>query len=312
MTDETFDYIADKREALLDRTARIFETARAKQRAGDFTLVDEWIAEPYQGYHFDVAKGQSFRFELLEGNQILDIMFLNQHNWDEEYSQFISAGTQGPAPREGYTIMSCAPYARGMATVIRDTVSYERLDEKLGAGGRHMFGYNVSRCDEAQHELTTGVLNVASCKSNILDALNRLGGEELMRAHKETQCVCIFQPTRWQLVDGAPLMTYHESHDIFRPGDYVEMIAEQHLTVVFSMCPLGGQTNLVDPSQNICWPLAVKTFDTGLDFDEVEILKSREAIEFVKQGRPGVAEFRRGEPGGEGSFAWEASRRGEG
>ena len=311
MTEELFDYIASKENTLLDRTARIYETTKAKQKAGEFTQVDEFIAEPYQGHSFNIKKGQSFRFELMEGNQILDIMFLNQHNWDEEYTQFMSAGTQGPAPREGYTFMSCAPYARGMATIIRDTVSYERLDEKLGKGGRHMFGYNNSRCDEAQHELTTGVLNVASCKSNLMDALNRLGGEPLMKVHKETQCVCIFQPNRWELNDGSPVMKYYESEGIFRSGDYVEMIAEQDLTVVFSMCPWGGQTNLVDPTQNVCWPIAVKTFDTGLDFEEVEILKSTEAIEFVKQGRPGVAEFKRGVSGGEASFAWEAKQRGE-
>ena len=205
--------------------------------------------------------------------------------------------------------MSCSPYLRGMATIIRDTVSYERLEEKLGKGGRHMFGYNIARYDEGTHELASNMTDVASCKSNILDELNKIGGEPLMRQMKETQCVCIFQPTLWELNDGTPVMKYLESEGIFRSGDYVEMIAEQDLTVVFSPCPWGGQTNLKEPSQNLCWPTAVKIFNTGIDVPEIEPLESTEPIEFVRQGRPNLKEFRRGVSGGEASFEWEASRR---
>ncbi|MBV7338819.1 urea carboxylase-associated family protein [Chloroflexi bacterium TSY] len=302
----------EKEGAYLNRTARIWEKAREKQKAGAFTQVDEFIAEPYQGYSFDVKKGQSFRFELLEGNQILDIIFVNQHNRDEHYAMYPFSAIRGPAPLEGYTFMSNSPYMRGMATIIRDTVDYNRLDAAMGSKGvRHIFAYNNARCDEAFHEVACGTKNVASCKSNILDELNRLGGEALMMPFKETQVVAIFQPNQWVITDGTPMMKYWESHNMFRAGDYVEMIAEQDLTVVFSPCPLGGQTNLKDPTRNICWPVSVKTFDTGLELPDIPICESMEPVEFVKQGRPNVNEYGRGVSGDEASFAWEAKRRGE-
>ena len=170
----------------------------------------------------------------------------------------------------------------------------------------------ATRCSEGINEWQTGIPNVVSCNSNILNELNRLGGEELMKTHAEPQLLCVFQPTEWVLQEGGrPVMKYHNSEGIFRKGDYIEFLALQDMTVVFSMCPYGDQSNLEDITKQRSWPLQVRVFDTGLDIPEQETRKSMHAIDFVKQGRKGMTLFARGEKGGEGSFEWQAKQRGE-
>lgn len=309
---EEYDILAEKQKALKKRVGNVYEIANPKQKAGEFTLVRELEFQPFDGHSLEVKRGQSFRFELDQGNQVLDIMFLNKDNPDKEFfAQFPSCAMGGLVPREGFTFMSSTPYFRPMATMIRDTVSYERLEEKMGTGGQHMFIFPTGRCSEWINEFHTGIVNPVSCNSNFQNELNRLGGEALMRVHLEQQCFCCFQPTKWEIVDGVPFMSYYTSENIFRSGDYIEMIAHQDLIIVVSMCPYGDHTNLEDITQNRSWPIKVKIFDTGIDLPEPEPQKSLSAIDLVKQNRKGMTEFLWGEPGGENSFEWEAKQRGE-
>ena len=306
MSKEKVDFIAEKAGIFKKRMANVFEEAHAKQQAGEFKLVDEFIAEPYDGYAFYVNRGQSFRFELIDGNQIIDVALFNRNNYDEYFSDYSTLALAGPVAHENWTMMSNSPYLRGMATVIRDTVSKERLEKRVGKGATHAFAYGTFHCNEGTMELSAGTKNLANCRTNLLNALNRIGGEDLMRQHPDSPCCMFFQPMLFDYNNGAPLLKVYESHGIFRSGDYVELIAEQDLTVVFSMCPWGDQTNLTDTTKNISWPISVKTFETGIDVPDVGPIESTDPIEFIKQGRPNVAEYGRGVPGGETSFEAQA------
>ncbi|MCO5183405.1 MAG: DUF1989 domain-containing protein [Anaerolineae bacterium] len=306
MTNDNYDIVAEKAHVFFDRVGDVYERALPKQKAGEFTLVKELETKPFDGIWFNVNKGQSFRFELKDGNQILDIMMLNQRNpLYESMSQYHTATFQGPVPREGYTFFSTTPFWRPMATIIRDTVNYEALKKKMGPGGKHMFNYNNHRCNEGQLEAGLGIVNPNSCNSNFLKALNEIGGERLMYGHRHGEVFCIFQPTYWILEDGVPIMNYGTSGGCFRRGDYVELIAQQDLTVVVSNCPQGGQTSLKDLTANYSWPVAVKIYDTGIELPDVKPMKSTDPIEYVKQGRPGMVESLRGVPGGPESFDWQ-------
>jgi len=310
--DEQYDILAEKGKIFQARMGNAVEIATPKQKAGAFTLNREFETVPYEAITFEVDKGQTFRFELKDGNQILDILMLNRHNPIHEYaSQYHTGTTQGPAPYEGYTFVSSPPYFRPMATIIRDAVDYGRLDDLMGAGGRHMFFFNNYRCSASTVEMATGVVNGNNCDSNCQKVLYKLGGDELALAHRHGEAFCIFQPTQWEINDGAPIMKFYESEGCFRSGDYIELLAQQDLTLVVSSCPQGGQTNLKDMSQNTCWPVAVKIFDTGLDLPDVESLKSEPTLEYVKAGRPGMYTRPQGVPGGADSFALEAKQRGE-
>ncbi len=127
------------------------------------------------------------------------------------------------------------------------------------------------------------------------------------RRHGEA--FCIFQPTQWSIEEGIPGMRFYESFGCFRPGDYVELLAQQDLTVVVSSCPQGGQTTMEDMTENHNWPVAVKVFDTGIELPDIEPLQSQPTIEFMKAGRPGMVESRWGDPGGVDSFEWEAAQK---
>lgn len=288
----------------------VFEAAHAKQKAGGFQRVEEWRSEVFTGFSFEVKKGQSFRFEQTEGPQVVDIMLLSAARPTEEYfSQYVSMSLAGLAPTLGYNFMSNGRFFRPMATCIRDTVDYERLETVMGEGARHMFVMPTGRCDEGMNEFYTAAVNTCTCSNNFLDELNRLGGEEWMRLYREPDVFCAFTPNKWELRNGDPFMRVFESEHMYRSGDYVEFLAWQDIIVVVSNCPWGGFNNLRDITQNVNWPLKMSIFDTGLDVPDVPPFESMSAIEFVKRGREGMRLFRKGEPGGEHSFAWEAEQR---
>ena len=313
VTNEQFDIIAEKTKVFNERIGHaITSQATEKQRADEFTLIREFETVPYDGMSFEIDKGQSFRFELKDGNQILDVLLINRDNPMEEYaSQYHSGTVQGPAPYQGYTFVSSPPFFRPMATIIRDTVEQERLDAIMEEGGRHMFYFNNYRCSSSTVEFATGVVNPNNCDSNFRKVLHALGGDEMVLAHRHGEAFCFFQPNKWELNDGLPIMKFYESNGCFRRGDYIELLAQQDLTVIVSSCPQGGQTNLRDMSQNTCWPVAVKVYDTGLDLPDVEPLKSELTLEFVKQGRPNMFVREPRTPGGQDSFEAEAKERGE-
>ena len=311
MSDKKYDLVADKAAAFLDRAGTEYaDQARQRQRNGELELVREFETTPFDSVHFEVDKGQTFRFELLEGNQILDIMLLNRDNPVHEYaSQFHTNGVQGPVPRDGYTFFSSPPYCRPMATIIADSVDYERLAAQTVPNAKHMFNVSNYRCSESSVELATGVVNANSCNSNLVKSYLEIGGDELALAQRHGEVFCIFQPTSWVIDDdGFPVFKFWESFGCFRPGDHIELLAQQDLTVVASSCPQGGQTILSDMTQNTCWPVAVKIFDSGLDLPDVEPLESTPTVDFIKAGRPGMVESNRGVPGERDSFAWEATQ----
>ena len=307
--EETFDIVAEKTAQFSDRMTAGVAEASQKQLAGELSLASEFETKLFDSIHFEVDKGQTFRFELVDGTQILDIVLLNRSNpLDEWASQYHTASVQGPAPFEGYVFVSSAPYFRPMATIIRDTVDYNRLADKLGPGGRHMFNFNNYRCSESTVEFATGKANANSCNSNLIKSFSEIGGDEMVATHRHGEAFCIFQATKWELNDGVPLMKFYESEGCFRSGDYIELLAQQDLTVVVSNCPQGGQTNLRDMTLNPNWPVAVKLYDTGLDLPDIEPLDSEPTIPYMESGRPGMIESVSGEPGGPGSFAWETAR----
>lgn len=309
MTEEQYDLVAEKTKLFEDRMQTGVAEAKRRQSAGEVTLVREFETELFTATTFEVDKGQTFRFELVEGTQILDIVLLNRDNpLDEWASQYHTGAVQGPAPYEDYVFVSSPPYFRPMATIIRDTVDYDRLAERIGKGARHMFNFNNYRCSESTVEFATGKANANSCNSNLVQAFHAIGGDEMVRTHRHGEAFCIFQATKWEMNNGIPLMKFYESEGCFRSGDYIELLAQQDLTVVASSCPQGGQTNLRDMTLNPNWPVAVKIFDTGLDLPDVSPLESEPTIPYMKAGRPGMVESVRGVPGGPGSFPWEAAR----
>jgi len=270
--EDLFDLIAEKTAAFHERMDVGVAEAKSKQRAGEFVLASETPTTPFDGMHFNVDKGQRFRFGLLEGTQILDIVLLNRDSPLDEYaSQYHTGALQGPAPYEDYVFVSSPPYFRPMATIIRDTVVYERLDARMGPGGRHMFNFNNYRCSESTVEFATGKANPNSCNSNLIKTFYELGGDEMVAAHRHGEAFCIFQATQWEMNDGVPIIKFYESFGCFRTGDYVELLAQQDLTVVVSSCPQGGQTTLKDMTLNPNWPVATIAPGRVADHSQVSV-----------------------------------------
>jgi hypothetical protein len=86
--------------------------ADAKQgRISDhFTLDTEFETTPFEAVHLNVDKGQTFRFELVQGTHILDNVLLDRYRaLDDWASRYDTGAVQGPAPYEDYVLVWTPP-----------------------------------------------------------------------------------------------------------------------------------------------------------------------------------------------------------
>ncbi len=82
-------------------------------------------------------------------------------------------------------------------------------------------------------------------------------------------------------------------------GDYVELLAHQDLFVTVSTCPVGDQHDMSSYENFTCYPIKVQIYegaDGPLETALAPQLKSTEAIDYIKAGRPGMVTGKIGEP----------------
>ena len=290
MTEEYFDAVAEKKKEITNRFKPYYEKARKATDEGKLKLVREQICQPWDSVGFTLDKGQVVRYELTDGPQILDTVYLVRSRPTEEWADcWITGQLQALTLHEGMHYFSNTPSSRPLLTIIKDTVDYDRLRKLHGEGAAHSFIFPSGRCTESLWELAYGVVNAYSCNSGLFKAIVELAGEDVARAINVPQVFMHFQCLNYDKIPTN--MTYFSGRGLLEVGDYVELLAHEDLYVGVSPCPLGDQHNMENYEDFTCYPYKYAIYegaDGPLETVPDPKLKSMEAVDYIMAGRPGM------------------------
>ncbi len=293
MTEQKRDIATEVKEKITEKFAEAGRKARKLSDAGKLKLVREYTMQPFDGYGFELDKGQIIRYELTHGPQIIDTTYLVRSRPSKEWADCYKTATFGATVlREGHHYLSNTPYVRPLLTLIKDTVDYENMHKLCGKLAGHSFMYHNGRCSEGIYETMAGIVNANSCNGNLLKGIYDVAGEDVARALQQPPGVFMhFQVIAYDKVPTN--MTYYSNRGKFKKGDYVELLAHQDLYVSVSMCPSGDQHwDEAETMKDLCnYPLTYAIYegeDGPLETTPDPELKSMEPIDYIKAGRPGM------------------------
>ena len=290
MAEEFFDAGEEAKKKVNKRYDPYCEKAKAASDAGKLKLVSEKICEPFNGYSFELDKGQVIRYEVLDGAQILDTIYHVRSRPTEEWAcSYHSTVLGAMTPYEGMHYYSNTPFTRPLLSIIKDTVDHEKIREAYGPTASHNFIYNSGRCTSGIYEIAYGHPNHNSCDLNLKQGLVEALGEEKARAINTPAAFMHFQCVAY---DKIPMnLTYHPAGDLFKKGDYVEVLAHEDVYTMVSPCPLGDQNDTSSLEGCINWPFRVAIYegaDGPLETAPDPQHQTTEPFDFIKAGRPGM------------------------
>lgn len=202
-------------------------------------LIYEEIIPPGEGWAGIVKKGQHLRIIDVEGQQVGDLVFFNEHNVKECMSPGVTRSRQflgkPDAPykliykvTEGNFILSTA--YRPMATIVADTPTPK---------GIHTLEMHM--CDKTMYK-HLGYPDREGC----LEISSRLFAEYGIATEQIPDPLNVFMNVEHDL-SGEQLII---KEPVSRPGDYIEFRAEMDLIAGFPVCPMdiGAPTNGPKPT----------------------------------------------------------------
>jgi uncharacterized protein YcgI (DUF1989 family) len=179
------------------------------------TIVREWIVPAKEYASFPMSRGQTLRFVDLEGKQVPDVVWFNQHNFKEHLnlgnSQLISRGHKLRLLK-GDLIVS--QVSNPMMTIVDYT-------------NENNLSYS-SMCSEEANKVRYGIGNTRNCRDNIAMALAPWGMTRF-------DVPDAFKPFMRVEIDSEGNQEIKEATS--EPGDYYDLRAEMDLLVAFSNCP---------------------------------------------------------------------------
>jgi uncharacterized protein YcgI (DUF1989 family) len=260
--------------------------------------------EPNKGHGFELKRGQVVHYELVDGPQIIDTVYLAKSRPTEEWADIYPTSQYGALTyREGMHFYSNHPWMRPLLTLIKDTVDYEQLKATHGELAEHNFIYPSGRCQVAMHEQAYGEPNLYNCDWGLLEGIAKVAGEEVARQTKIPNAFMHFQAMAY---DKDPVnYSLYSGKDIFKRGDYVELLAHDDLYVSVSLCPLGDQHDMSSKQKLTTFPVKVKIFegaDGPLETAPDPEFKSMTHEEFIKSGFKQTPTGRVGDKNSESGF----------
>ena len=299
-----YDLVAEMKKAFNKRSETAYKKAREASINGKLKLVKEFIMEPYVGHGFELAKGQVVHYELVDGPQILDTVYLVKSRPTEEWADIYPTAQYGALTyREGMHFYSNHPYMRPLLSLIRDTVDTTKLKEKYGELADHNFVYPSGRCQVSMHEQAYGEPNLYNCDWGLLQGIAKVAGEEVARQTKIPNAFMHFQPIAY---DKKPTnYSLFSAKDMFKRGDFVELLVHDDLYVSVSLCPLGDQHDMSSKETLTTFPVKVKIFegaDSPLETAPAPEFKSMTHEEFIKSGFKSTPSGRVGDKNSETAF----------
>ncbi len=215
--------------------------------------VNEIIVPPREARCFDVAAGQFFKIESIEGPQVGDLNLWNADNHEERFFSGKTRALHGTHVSTGDQLWSSLPYMQAMATITRDTLDWYGFDE-FGGAVHDVIG---TRCDPYTHKLLNGTDYHHCCHSNLANAYAAARNVSFAEAEKHIHDVLnVFMCTGFTRDTGQYFMKASPA----RPGDYIEFHAEMNLLAALSACPGGDCSSEHSSDAARCHPLLVKIY----------------------------------------------------
>jgi uncharacterized protein YcgI (DUF1989 family) len=290
MTEKEYDIILDAKKRVNAPYNKYYEQAKAASEDGKLKLVSERIIQPYNGYGFELNKGQVVRYELIEGPQTIDLFYMVRSRPMDEWADTFHTSAFGPHTQwEGSHYYSNSPYCRPLLTLIRDTVDNQKMKKMYGEGAAHSYVLHNGACSSAIYETLFGTVNANSCHFNLAQGIMEIAGEEVARRFIHPAAFMHFQVIAFDKTPTA--LTYFSGRPIFKKGDFVELLAHEDLYAAISPCPLGDQEDMTGIENCTCYPIRLAIYegeDGPLETAPDPGNKSMNAIDFIKAGRPGM------------------------
>lgn len=195
----------------------------------DILAGDSWI--------YEIKRRQLFRITDLHGNQAVDTLFYNAHNYSDRYSAQDTIRTQGNIYlTTGTKLMSSN--GNVLLTIVADTCGRHDTLGGACANESNMVRYDI----EKRH--------MHACRSSFLKAIIEWGHGMTKRDIPNNINFFMNVPVT---PDGK--LTFEDG--ISEPGKYVEMRAEMDVLVLISNCPqLNNPCNAYNPT-----PVRVSVWD---------------------------------------------------
>ncbi len=281
-----YDLVTEMKKAYNKRAEPAYKKAKEASLNGKLNLVKEFVMEPNVGHGFELAKGQVVHYELVDGPQIIDTVYLVKSRPTEEWADIYPTTQYGAlTQREGMHYYSNHPYMRPLLTMIKDTVDYDKLKATYGELAEHNFIYPAGRCQVAMHEQAYGEPNLYNCDWGLLQGIAKAAGEEVSRQTKIPNAFMHFQAVAY---DRNPVnYSLYSGKDVFKRGDHVQLLAHDDLYVSVSLCPLGDQHHMSSKDTLTLYPVKVKIFegaDGPLETAPDPGFKSMTQEEFIDSG----------------------------
>ena len=193
-------------------------------------MTNEFIVEG-GGFAFEVPHSHYFKFELLEGQQILDVAIWTKDNPKHEFlSMHHTMFMHGRKVTKGSYLWSDYIERKMIAKCVDET-EYESSSQGYFHHG--VMGY----CDDTESKDT--IVEGISCKTNFLNSIEKFG---LGVEHLNDNTINLFDKFRCN-PDGY-LVNYPS--DAVK-GDYITFMSAESLLVSVSLCPI--TTNWKDLQQ---------------------------------------------------------------
>ena len=190
-------------------------------------VIQDIVVPKCSGKTMRINKGLVFRVIAHEGKQVIDLTFLNAHNYKEHFAAEHSAVLNSMQGKGGYyrlsKLYSKPPYENVMATVTDDKVG-----DGSGGGGR---GGHFMMCHCSNQLLEhLGLPGTRTCSDNFADAYREIGLRQ-----EDTYDESIFNVwmQSWISEDGGMC----SAPPLVETGDTIDFLAEMDLIAVISMCP---------------------------------------------------------------------------
>ena len=180
-------------------------------------MINEYVVEK-DGFAFEVPENHNFKFELLEGQQMLDVAIWSKDNPKKEFlSMHMTLWKNGRKISKGSQLWSDYKIRRVIAECIDET-EYE--SSKDGWFHHLLVGY----CDDDENN------GMGSCKTNFLNSIEEFG---LRVENLNDNTITLFTKVRTLLYSGRLQAAISDSKE----GDYITFKSYIDLIVSVSLCP---------------------------------------------------------------------------
>jgi uncharacterized protein YcgI (DUF1989 family) len=218
-----------------------------------FRVLNRAIVSANTGFGFRVQAAQTFRFEMIEGAQILDVDIFAADDPAEHFCAATQLWLEGGRVSTMTRIWGTPPRTRPLATVIADHIAHR--DVRHDYRDHKPYG---AHCHPHHWILFAGKIP-NTCYDNLRSGCAMVGLDQ--RAIHDN--LNLYMKTAMDPITGQHLNVISDA----TAGDYIQFFAEINLLVVVSLCPYGdGSVVPVDWAKTPirCRPIAIEIADSAV------------------------------------------------